>query len=562
MKISMKKSLFLILVLFSFIQTNAQESSNLLHLEEASPEKIYVHVNTSMPFVGEYLYFKINCLEAGSNKYSNISKIAYLDLIDKDFKVVYNQVIDLKDGKGYGDFFIPTDIGSGNYKLIAYTKWMKNNPDFKFFEQDIFIINPYTSAQANIRKDSIKYAKTVVKTEPILKLAKGIFKNRERVNMDISGIPKGEYSISVRKIDSLPHPTVISSTNFYSNTKNANYNVNAYPLPELRGKLLSGKISSDKFPVYHKKLALSVPGEDYFLRQANTDKNGVFYFNIDENFVGQDALIQVLEEENNYEIQLDENSLPDISGLEFSDYGIDSRAEDWIKERSVYNQIENAYFNLKPDTVHINQSSNIFKGLNQIVYDLDNYTRFETVQETFVEIVPFARVRIRNEKFEFAVLGKPPFENFDGKPLVVVDGLILQDTDNFIRYFKSARIAKIKIVQEPYYLSSAIYKGIIIIETIDSNFAENYSRDYLKSVRLTTGNIRKNYFRQAYDDPKNSSKLPDFRTQILWMPELDQTSSKNISFYTSDVDGNFEISLQGFTNEGKPVSLQKTFTVN
>ncbi len=561
-KINMKKSLFIILAIISFIQANAQANPNAIDLDEASAEKIYVHVNTSMPFVGEYLYYKINCLKAGSNEYSDISKTAYLDLIDKNHKAVYSQMIDLKDGKGYGDFFIPADIGSGNYKLIVYTNWMKNNLEHKFFEQDIFIINPYTSAQAEVRKDSIHYTKPVIKNNSNIKLSKSQFHNREKVEVHLQNPDKGEYSVSIRQIDSLPHPAVISSTDFINSTGNSfQGGTKTYALPDLRGKLLSGKISSkDNSSVSNKNLALSVPGEDYFLRLAITDQGGNFYINIDENYVEQDALIQVLNGNGKYEINIKENDLPDISGLEFKDYGIDFRSEQWIKDRSVYNQIENAYFSLKPDTIRVNHPKNIFDGLNKIVFDLDDYTRFETIRETFVEIVPFARVRNREGKFEFGVLGKAPYENFDGKPLVVVDGLLLQDTDSFIRNFKSVRIDKIKIVQEPYYLSSAFYKGIIIIETINGDFAENYSRDYLKELKLTTGNVRKNYFHQKYTED-HLSRLPDFRTQLLWIPNLELNTSKNLSFYTSDVDGIFEISVQGFTADGHPVSYQHTFNV-
>ena len=34
-----------------------------------------------------------------------------------------------------------------------------------------------------------------------------------------------------------------------------------------------------------------------------------------------------------------------------------------------------------------------------------------------------------------------------------------------------------------------------------------------------------------------------------------------MSFYTSDIKGVYEIDIQGYTQQGKPISIQKEFTV-
>jgi hypothetical protein len=40
-----------------------------------------------------------------------------------------------------------------------------------------------------------------------------------------------------------------------------------------------------------------------------------------------------------------------------------------------------------------------------------------------------------------------------------------------------------------------------------------------------------------------------------------ENQETTITFFTSDVSGIFEISLEGFTNGGTPVSLRETFEV-
>ena len=171
-------------------------------------------------------------------------------------------------------------------------------------------------------------------------------------------------------------------------------------------------------------LALSVPGENYFFRLGNTLDNGKFYFNIDASFVSEKAVVQILGSNKDlFKIYIEKDQLPEIHNLEFSNFKINAGMRQKILNRSIGNQIENAYFSLKPDTIKTVDRTNIFDGINKDVYLLDDYKRFKTVPETFVEIIPEARVRRNGDLFEFAVLGKEPYNDFQGSPMVLVDGL-------------------------------------------------------------------------------------------------------------------------------------------
>jgi len=317
-------------------------------------------------------------------------------------------------------------------------------------------------------------------------------------------------------------------------------------------------------PLINQQLSLSVSGEDYFLKMGRTDENGIFYFSVDENLNEADAIIQLIgnnRDKYSIEIEKPEVEIIDLKDLRFADFGITASMEQNIIDRSIHNQIENAYFSLKPDTITSVKPTNIFTGVDKVVYQLDDYTRFKTLQETFVEIIPYARIRKNQNKFEFSVLGYEPNLNFEGIPLVIVDGLPVQEVDDFVKNYDSRKIDNIKIIRSKYYLGLNTYKGVILIETLNNDFNENYQYEYLKEMKISSGVPHKQYFKQDYSQ-KRSPEIPDFRTQLLWDPDL-KISMKNsdLSFYTSDVTGNFEIIIQGFQNDGKPISIRKTFTV-
>jgi len=119
-------------------------------------ERVFVHHNTSLLFTGEYLYYKLYCFNESIDNLSKTSKIAYVELIGEHGQIIFKHKIKLDEGLGQGDFFVPTSIPSGNYKLLAYTQWMRNASGNNFFSSDISIINPYKVNQSEILSEDIE----------------------------------------------------------------------------------------------------------------------------------------------------------------------------------------------------------------------------------------------------------------------------------------------------------------------------------------------------------------------------------------------------------------------
>ncbi|MBO9200175.1 MULTISPECIES: hypothetical protein [Niastella] len=146
-KISQYIFLLLTLVLLLKNKTQAQEIfmgvpeqfkqySNSTHLE-----KMYVHTDKNFYVAGELLWFKIYNVDGILYQPVDLSKIAYLEILDKDNKPVMQTKVPLTKGKGNGSFFLPVSITSGNYKLRAYTNWMKNFSAAFYFEKPVTIVN-------------------------------------------------------------------------------------------------------------------------------------------------------------------------------------------------------------------------------------------------------------------------------------------------------------------------------------------------------------------------------------------------------------------------------------
>jgi hypothetical protein len=136
-------------------QVNAIESSFNQYQQKNLHEKLFVHTDKSFYLSGEILWVKVYDVDGATNKPLKISKTAYIDILDKANNPVMQAKIALNNASGNGSVYIPVNLDNGNYKLRAYTSWMKNySPDY-YFEKQISIVNPLKSPEQPITETAV-----------------------------------------------------------------------------------------------------------------------------------------------------------------------------------------------------------------------------------------------------------------------------------------------------------------------------------------------------------------------------------------------------------------------
>jgi len=580
----MKKTIILILFNFLYLNLTSQVSGNYKNL---SLEKLYVHQNATMLFVGEYLFYKIYCLEANTNKASESSKIAYVLLIDKNKNIVSKQKIELKNRFGQGEFFIPATLKSGNYKLIAYTQWMQNNNDFNYYESNLNIINPYLGNQGDVVKN-IKIANEKKADNSLIEKDKNFtehrkfklstnkeyYNKREKVEVQLLNAKDkygfGNYSVSVKKLDSYNHLKNYSAREFYSDNFNKKITKKKYikeHIPEIGGTLISGNISVKNSTRIASNIlvTVSIPGEELFMEIVLTDKKGDFLFFINEDFDGNKAIIQVVNKNrDDYLVAINKPKIIDLDKVTFNPFKLTPDMEEDILRRSIHNQIENSYFSVKPDSiVESFQKQYFYNQESSLVYKLEDYKKFENINEVFIEVVdPVFKEKI-DSKIYFHIKFRE--DNFaeDLIPLVLMDGIMVQDYESLLK-FNANRVDRIIVLKKRVHFRNKSYAGVIAIETINKDFEGDFNSSLVTKTDIEKPLANKQYFNQNYEglNKENLNRIPDYRNQLFWLPRLELKSSvSNFSFFTSDVVGFFEINLEGFTNIGEAISLKKIIEV-
>jgi hypothetical protein len=556
---------------------------------QSNPEKLFLHCNATTFVTGETLYYKLYSLNPTKPNAPIISKIAYIELIDDSSKSIFLQKLFLENGMGQGDFFVPTTLKTGNYKLVAYTNWMLNKSNTEIFQINISVINPFQISENTVEATTNEKPSPVIENEKknndqlsnnplekdyfIMELNQKTTSPREKIVLNIKSvsqtIEKGNYSLSIRKLDSLPTQKQLNAKEYKKTwINNSNYPIssaNEIILPELRGEMITGSIVAKNglSDIQNKTIALSIPGKNFTLKIVNTNSSGKFIFNLEKANCSPNLTIQILgEDRNNYTLKLEEHK-----GINFSSSSVNSKLEltpdlkNSILQRSIANQIQNAYFNKKTDSIiDTNPNDTFFKSLGK-EYILDDYNRFPTLQETITEVVFEMYYRKSGDNYTIGVRDYKSTVDVPGNALVLVDGLLIQNHNELFEY-STKNMYKISIVPGGYFYGSQLFNGVISFTTKNQDYVSKQSGSYILNTPILRPSIKKEYNTPDYTDASKNQRIPDYRYQLLWLPQLTLANNENpISFYTSDVTGTFEIILEGFTDQVLPVSLKDTFEV-
>lgn len=573
----LKTTTIVILFLFTqqnFIGQNRFTKDNIFKIDNLINEIIYLNINNSTFITGENLNYKVSCLSKNELTTSNLTKVAYIELLNEKKQCLVKQKIFLIKGNGFGDIFLPTTLETGNYKLIAYTNWMLN---FKsdFFQKDILIYNPYKKSdikftlENNYKQKDNQLEKS--NNNLTFQVNKKKFSNRELVKINISAsneeFKNGNYILSIHKKDNLDltndEQNILNLTsNSYKELKEESLiNLN---LPEIRGEIISGKLISKNniSEVGNKNIALSIPGKSFAFKITKTDIKGNFNFIIDEPFTNPDLTFQIIDDNaKEYKIELTQQSKIDYSQISFPNNIIfNEKIKESIEERMVSSQIENAYYTQKKDSIFsFNYNRSFFENQSK-EFILDDFTRFTTIKETIIEIIPRMHLKKENDSYSIYL---DDYNNGNELPfptLILIDGLYISDVNELIEY-NPKNIQKINVIYGGYQFGTKLFNGIVSFSTKNFDFESKTKGDFLVKPELLRPLPLKNYYTPNYKI-KKLDRIPDYRHQLLWEPNLIlENATKEIEFFTSDLSGTFEILVEGISKTGTPVKIKDFFEV-
>lgn len=337
-------------------------------------------------------------------------------------------------------------------------------------------------------------------------------------------------------------------------------------VPELKGHIVMGRVvrKSDGTPVPGELCYLSAPAFPYDLESGRSDRQGFVSFEVDQ-YYGPGELVVKAGSDSASFFRVDILSPFSEDKLNGA-YAALQLNKDWAKNlqsRSVAMQAQNIYRadSLRRFSAPAQTDTLPFYGRPEYTYKMDDYKRFTTMEEVFREFVAPINVAIRGGKHYLSIIDGLYKQNYGENVMVLIDGIPLTDHNKIFSY-DPLKIKKLDIVTRRFVLGSANVGGVASFETYNGRFDAFELDPAVILVDYEGLQLQREFYSPDYS-VTNNTRIPDFRSTLLWQPNIVQSSSDrvNLSFFTGDQKGRFLVVIEGLTDSGKIVRAEKEIVV-
>jgi hypothetical protein len=584
------------LIFLSFIFNQQLYSQQLIDKAGESEiqnfkEELFVRTDRDLYITGEKVWLKVYTLNGLTHSPYDLSKVVYLELLDKNNFPLKQIKIKTDNASGSSNFVLPDNISSGNYILRAYTNWMKNFPTDQFFYKTISVINPFESINhlnlpigsdtitsgsdnmlhfiiADADNSAIRVkgqsfpAESNKQINYSITLEKPIYSSGEKIKMKISatdmvGNPvKTDLSVSVAK-SSVANSNKLTSFYCFNKGNNIIKRVDGQDnLAELEGHLISGymRLKTTDEPLKKTALSLSFVGKTARCQFGVTDDNGEFNFVIKESGLNEIVIQPLSPDIVGYYIELNQPFSNSFSKFKSAAFYLDSSKINEINKAIVGMQINNIYEPFRQSSTY--ESKIIipdFYGMPENSIKMADYIELTSLREVVKEIIPNVYTQKQNGKYYFKLINKFRGQPFENKPLILVDGVPVYNFEKVLS-INSKEIERADIINTRYFFAENIFDGIVSFITKKGNLSVmEFDNSIFRQV-YEGCQVSDNFYSPDYSSGViKNNRIPDYRNTLYWKPDVQtgKNGSAEVIFFTSDEIADFTIVVEGITSDGK-----------
>lgn len=545
--------------------------------QERTTERVYVITDRSSYLAGESIWVSLFCFDLSKAKgtMSNLSSVAYLELVNEN-GLSASAKVHLNNGRGSGRIALLPNLPTGNYKLLAYTKQMRNEEVLKYSEKLITVFNTLTT-------ERVKGNVTIAKGKTLSDELAADFRpaNSSKISLQTDSVVQVNHSypvqisnksdkkislaISICRIDNLPENNNESFATFLStrewNNKTAKFS-DKY-IPEYEGEVIEGSVKYDKDATYLQYIAfLSAVGKEPNVYSSFVDSTGQIVFYTNSIFGDREIVLEIPSADTNssstFEIS-DGFAKPNTG--EFPKLLLSQAYELTLNERSIEMQLGKRF---GADTLfeRIKLRKDPLLNVMPKVYKLDDYTRFPVMSEVMIEYIPELRFRKVDKLIDLQVRWTDAFNSITfskASTLPLLDGIPIFRHQKIYDY-DPLKVKSISIYGGQFLMGAAKYDGIVMFNT--------YKNDY-PGLKLSKNAKIIDFMGVQYPSMFSANKvvdkdnLPDLRSLLYWNPQVDLKSeeSSEFKFHTSGIQGRFLIRIDGVTEDGEAVYYSKSIEI-
>lgn len=530
-------------------------------------ERVYLQTDKQFYLSGELVWMKFLTTDT-ERQLSDVSKVGYVELLDSASAVVQAQLV-LENGIGEGCLQLPSSLPTGNYRLVAYTRYMRNEGEEVFYEKPLTVVNTFVTNEA-MMTDTLLPSYSFTRQESLISVSpdQTVYNTRSGGEIRIKGLPSDlrTLSVSIAGID-LYKPSV---RNGIVDWKKEMASIGQPPihgnlLAEYEGPILTGKMidistgePSSKETV---RPLLGFSGSEIRLFGGQLSAAGEVTF-FTKHISGTHEIVTVALSPSSSRYRVDiESPYATHPEKELPALRLNPAWQDELVKRSVGLQVLHAY--LSDSLVREKTEKPWFQWQPDWSYLLDEYTRFTTMEEVVIEFIPGLRFRKMDGIRRLAVLTEERIGYTIGNSLVLLDGIPIVDHEVIFKY-DPLKIRKIDVYKGKYVFGGQIFDGIASFSSYEHNYPGLVVDNSTQFFDYEGTQAQRIFYMPAYrTEAEKRSPVPDFRHTLLWRPDIRTAGESSISipFTTSDLTGDFTITIEGLTQTGEALYATEQFRV-
>lgn len=515
-------------------------------------ERTYVTTDRDWYAAGETVYLSAFCVDVSDGvRLSDFSAVAYVELTSADGMALGGKVA-LLGGRGAGSLVLPRNLPTGNYRLSAYTalSGREGNYDPRTGSR---IISVYNTLSTDRVKDAVEVG-----------LAPSSMLEEQSDSLQVRTLPDGRIGLTSSQAVSL-------SLSVYRNEPFPSYgkgslaqalSVPAGPatrdvVPEYDGEILTLHLTApDGQPftgLTSPEVFVSRPGHPEDLYAARLQEDGKARF-FTSNFFGPGDMVVAMkkgapafkvEVESPYR-QLEPGAIPVLV--------LDPSRSEALTRLGARMQVTSAF---DSDTLYQQLPARqiAFLSDKSTRYILDDYTRFATLREVFVEYLSDIRSRGRGEDLELQVRSfKREGAGMvfrDDPSLILVDGVPVFN-HNLVYNLDPALVKSVEVY--PYYTTfgQLMYSGVANFVTFKGDMGGIRFGDNVRILDYSGV-----AYPVAFTTPSEDLRYPSQRETLLWQPVVELQAGEELVLPHLQAEEGMVLVAEGLTESGVPVLVTK-----
>jgi len=523
-------------------------SWDLLAQNYNEPEVVHFSVPKSIYFGGERIWIDASAMQGEDPA---PSKILYAELVNRYNESVAIAKMPIEDGESFNFLQIPTNLPSDNYLLRVFTR-----------------ISPYQDLSRGLTQRFVTiFNRQVPPTVVSERTKSNSFASVDSPEIEISQnkvvagaqievkVPQQNQVVEVKVAVENPflsNQELLPSANVYNSLESRDL------VPELFGHIIEAKLEDtavDTTQLYY----LSLHGEKSALFTDRPNPSGHLYFDAG----GLKHWNYLVAQGHGNKSLLDftiVSPAPETSFKEdfvFPELVISPSDEPLLKELLRGGQVE-GYFVNEFDT-------SLFPVVTGFVEDriylLDDYTRFESVETIIKEYVPEVSLKSIKKKKEFRTLNEIVSHSFDRNPLMLVDAMPIFDSD-LLAKFNPKGFEKLQILTRTFYLNEEEFPGVMSFSTYKNDFggfpipSNGIYLDYQGIQPKVVSAVA------LFDAPQSDLGIMDWRTVLYWsaLPDL-VGNEESIQIKVPETKGKFQVTVKTIATDGVTKYYSRSFEV-